>query len=101
MWRELPRRAKRSSVSEPEFAAARWKIESVPGARVRHQGRASYSTVERADFLLSRAVFIGKYQGLAAGLQARMGSVFGPLFGLRLGELKYTISGQKIDGTQE
>ena len=59
------------------------------------------SRPERADFLLSRAVFLGKYQGFGAGLQARMASIFGPLFGLRLGELKYTLSGQKIDGSQQ
>jgi len=67
---------------------------------VRHEGRAAYSAIERADFLQSRAVFLGKYEGFGAGLKARMASVFGPLFGFRLGELKYTISGQKIDGTQ-
>jgi GT2 family glycosyltransferase len=84
-----------------EIRRASRKILLVPGARVRHQGRSSYSTKERADFLLSRAVFIGKYQGFGAGLQARMGTIFGPLLGMRLGELKYTLSGQKIDGTQE
>ena len=84
-----------------EIRRASRKILLVPAARVKHQGRSSYSTVERADFLLSRAVFIGKYQGFGAGLQARMGTIFGPLLGMRLGELKYTLSGQKIDGTQE
>jgi hypothetical protein len=46
-------------------------------------------------------VFLGKYQGFGAGLQARVASVLGPLAAFRLGEVKYTISGQKIDGTQE
>ena len=76
------------------------KILLVPGARVRHQGRAAYPTIERADFLLGRAVFLGKYQGFGAGLSARLGAIFGPLFGFRLGEVKYTIPGQKLDGTQ-
>jgi N-acetylglucosaminyl-diphospho-decaprenol L-rhamnosyltransferase len=84
-----------------EIRRASRKILLVPAARVRHEGRSAYSTMERADFLLARAVFLGKYQGFGAGLQARLASVFGPLFGLRLGELKYTISGQKIDGTQQ
>jgi GT2 family glycosyltransferase len=84
-----------------EIRRASRKILLVPGARVRHEGRAAYSAMERADFLQSRAVFLGKYQGFAAGLQARMASIFGPLFGFRLGELKYTLSGQKIDGTQQ
>jgi GT2 family glycosyltransferase len=84
-----------------EIRRASRKILLVPAARVRHEGRAAYSTMERADFLLARAVFLGKYQGFGAGLQARLASVFGPLFGFRLGELKYTISGQKIDGTQQ
>ncbi len=77
------------------------KILLVPAARVRHAGRTSYTTPERADFLLGRAVFIGKYQGFGAGIAARLGAIFGPLFGFRFGELRYTIAGQKIDGSQE
>jgi GT2 family glycosyltransferase len=76
------------------------KILLVPTAKVRHEGRTEYSSVERADFLLSRAAFLGKYQGAGAGIQARMGAIFGPLLGFRLGELKYTLPGQKIDGAQ-
>jgi GT2 family glycosyltransferase len=84
-----------------EIRRASRKILLVPAARVRHEGRAAYTTIERADFLLSRAVFLSKYEGFGAGLKARLASVFGPLFGLRLGELKYTLAGQKIDGTQQ
>ncbi|HTS62820.1 MAG TPA: glycosyltransferase [Candidatus Acidoferrales bacterium] len=84
-----------------EIRRASRKILLVPRARVRHSGRATYSSLERADFLLSRAVFQGKYQGFGAGLQARIAAVLGPLFGFRLGELRYTLGGQKIDGTQE
>ena len=73
----------------------------MPKARVYHKGRTNYSSLERADFLLSRAVFLGKYQGFGAGIQARIGAVLGPLFGFRLGELRYTLGGQKINGTQE
>lgn len=76
------------------------KILIVPDLRVSHSGGGEYSAIERADLLLARAVFLGKYQGFGAGLQARLGAVFGPLLGFRFGELKYTLAGQKIDGTQ-
>jgi len=71
-----------------------------PAARVRHHGSTGYSALERADFLLGRAVFMGKYLGFGAGLRARLAAVFGPLVSFRWGELRYTLSGQKIDGTQ-
>jgi GT2 family glycosyltransferase len=76
------------------------KILLDPAARVRHHGRTACPAIERADFLLGRAVFMGKYLGFAAGLRARLAAVFGPLFGFRFGELRYTLVGQKIDGTQ-
>jgi GT2 family glycosyltransferase len=76
------------------------KILLDPAARVRHHGRTAYPAIERADFLLGRAVFMGKYLGFAAGLRARLAAVFSPLLSFRFGELRYTLSGQKIDGTQ-
>ena len=76
------------------------KILLVPSARVRHEGGGAYTSLERADFLLSRAVFLGKYLGFGAGLQARLAAVFGPLLSFRFGELKHTLGGRKIDGTQ-
>jgi GT2 family glycosyltransferase len=76
------------------------KILLIPAARVRHAGRTAYSSLERADFLLGRAAFLGKYQGAGAGVQARLASIFGPLLGFRFGELSKTLAGQKIDGTQ-
>ena len=77
------------------------KILLVPDARVRHHGQDGYTTEEQADFLLGRAVFLGKYHGFAAGLKARdRGPFWVRLAGLRLGELKYTLPGQKIDGTK-
>jgi hypothetical protein len=77
------------------------KILLVPAARARHEGSAAYTAQERADFLLGRAVFLGKYRGFGAGLQARIGAVLGPLFSLRLGEFWCALGGQKIDGTQQ
>ena len=76
------------------------KILLIPAARVRHYGRDAYTPFERADFLLGRAVFLGKYYGFAAGLKARLAAVLGPLVSFRLSEVKYTLPGQKIDGTQ-
>jgi len=76
------------------------KILLVPTARVRHAGSQGYSSAERADFLLGRALFLEKYRGFGAGLQARLASVLGPLVSFRWGVLRYTIAGQKIDGTQ-
>jgi GT2 family glycosyltransferase len=77
------------------------KILLVPDARARHLGREGYTPAEQADFLLARAVFLGKYEGAGAGLKARIAAVLGPLFSFHFGELAKTISGQKIDGTQE
>jgi GT2 family glycosyltransferase len=76
------------------------KILLDPAARVRHHGSTGYSALERADFLLGRAVFMGKYLGFWAGLRARIGAVIGPLVSFRFGELRHTLPGQKIDGTQ-
>lgn len=83
-----------------QIRRANRKILLVPDARVRHEGRLEYSPFERADLATARAVFIGKYQGFAAGLQARIGAILAALFGFRLGEFKNLIAGQKIDGTQ-
>jgi hypothetical protein len=76
------------------------KILLDPAARVRHHGSTGYSALERADHLLGRAVFMGKYLGFGAGLRARLAAVVGPLVSFHWGELRYTLPGQKIDGTQ-
>jgi GT2 family glycosyltransferase len=75
------------------------KILLAPAARVRHQGSEAYTAQERADFLLARSVYAGKYQGFGAGLRARIAAVLGPLSSLRLGEVRFTLAGRKIDGT--
>jgi GT2 family glycosyltransferase len=84
-----------------EIRRASRKILLVPTAKAWHRGAGAYSTMERADFLQSRAVFLGKYYGFGAGMKARIASVLGPLAGFQFGELRYTLNGQKIDGTQE
>jgi len=82
------------------FKRASKKVLLLPEVKVRHRGSDAYSSEERADFLLARAAYLGKYQGFFAGLMARLGAIFGPLISFRLGEFKNTISGQKIDGTR-
>lgn len=77
------------------------KILLVPDARARHQSEGDYDVLRRADLLLGRSAFIGKYMGLGAGLKAKLAAILGPLVSFRWSELRYTISGQKIDGTQE
>ena len=84
-----------------QFGRASKKILLAPTVKVRHYGSEGYTAAERADFLLARAAFLGKYKGFGAWLWARLGAILGPLAGLRLGELSRTISGQKIDGTQQ
>jgi len=84
-----------------QIGRAAKKILLVPAERVRHDGGNHSSSLLRADFQNARAVFLGKYQGFAAGLKARVGAIFSALFRLRVGELKHLLAGQKIDGTQE
>src|ERR1035437_9985104 len=84
-----------------EIRRASRKILLMPAASVRHHGRSNYTSMEWADFLSSRAVFFGKYEGFLAGIKARIAAVLGPLASFRLGVVKYTINGQKIDGTQQ
>jgi len=70
--------------------------------------RHGYGTTESAatrpwnePIFCSRAVFMGKYAlGFAAGLRRRLAAVAVPLLSFRFGELRYTVAGQKIDGTQ-
>jgi len=76
------------------------KILLIPEARVRHYGGRPVEALVRADFLLGRAVFAGKYLGFFAGIRARLAAIFGPLARLHLAELRHTVAGQKIDGTQ-
>ena len=77
------------------------KILLVPRARARHHGSPEEGTMRHADFLLGRAVFLGKHVGFGAGLQARLGAILGPLVSFRWGEMRYTLAGQKIDGNQQ
>lgn len=77
------------------------KILLLPSVRVKHLNHREYTAHEHADFRLAQAVFAGKYNGFGAGLRKRLASIFAPLLGFRLGELRYTLAGQKIDGTQE
>jgi GT2 family glycosyltransferase len=84
-----------------QFRRASKKVLLIPTVRVFHLGEGHYDSHERADLLLAQATFLGKYRGFMPGLSARLGSILKLLAGFRLSELRYTISGQKIDGTQE
>jgi GT2 family glycosyltransferase len=75
------------------------KILLAPAAKVHHRGSNGYTSMERADFQHARSVFAGKYQGSSAGFKVRLSAILGALAGARLGELKYLVSGRKIDGT--
>ncbi len=83
-----------------QILAANKKILLLPDVKVRHHGQHTETSLERADFLSGRAVFLGKYRGAGAGFQARLSAVLSAFFGFRFGELKYLLGGQKIDGTQ-
>jgi hypothetical protein len=83
-----------------QFRRASKKILLVPTVRIFHLGAGEYTAQERADALLAQAAFLGKYQGFAPGMAARLASVFGPLISFRFGELRHTLAGQKIDGSQ-
>jgi GT2 family glycosyltransferase len=83
-----------------QFRRSSKKVLLAPNIRVFHLGAQDYDSLERADLLLAHATFLGKYSGFMAGLGARLQAVFGPLLSFKFGELRYTISGQKIDGTQ-
>jgi N-acetylglucosaminyl-diphospho-decaprenol L-rhamnosyltransferase len=77
------------------------KILLVPQARARHTGRSQESTVRLADRRHGTAAWIGRHGGFWSGLQAQIGAVLGALAGLRLGELRYLLGGQKVDGSQQ
>ena len=83
-----------------QFRRASKKILLVPTVRVFHASAGDYTAQERADALLAHAAFIAKYQGFFPGLVARLASIFGPLLQFRFGVLRYTLAGQKIDGSQ-
>jgi N-acetylglucosaminyl-diphospho-decaprenol L-rhamnosyltransferase len=77
------------------------KILLVPTARARHTGRAEDSPLRRADQKQGAAAWVGKYEGLFSGLGARLRAIFGALGSFQFGVLKFLLSGQKIDGTQQ
>jgi GT2 family glycosyltransferase len=76
------------------------KILVVPQLRTLHEGGAD-SALKDADVRMGIAGWMAKYFGVAAGVKARLGAVFSALAHFRLGELKYLVMGQKIDGTQK
>jgi GT2 family glycosyltransferase len=76
------------------------KILLLPAVQAVHHGHGEEPALRMADRKIGTAVFISKHLGLMAGLQARIGGVFGALSRFQFGQLSYLLSGQKIDGTQ-
>ena len=58
------------------------------------------SSLKQADMRIGIAGWLAKFYGVFPGIKSRVGAALGALAGFRLGEFKYIISGQKIDGTQ-
>ena len=85
-----------------EIRRASRKILLVPAARVRHEGRSSYSAHGAGRFPVEPRGLPRQIPGVRRR-DCRRGSPpsWARWSAFRLGELKYTISGQKIDGTQE
>jgi N-acetylglucosaminyl-diphospho-decaprenol L-rhamnosyltransferase len=77
------------------------KILLVPAARAHHAGRNHNSPLRIADQKEGAAAFTGKYRGFLSGVGARLGTIFGALGSFQFSVLKYLLSGQKIDGTQQ
>ncbi len=84
-----------------QFRRAAKKVLLVPTVRVFHEGGGNYDSLQRADLLLAHATYLGKYAGFMQGVAARAAAIFGSLARFQLGELRYILAGQKIDGTQE
>ena len=85
-----------------EIRRASRKILLVPPARVRHEGRSQLFGAWSVP-ISCRAVPSSSANTRASAPACRRGlrPCWARWSAFRLGELKYTISGQKIDGTQE
>jgi N-acetylglucosaminyl-diphospho-decaprenol L-rhamnosyltransferase len=75
------------------------KIVILDGATAIHRPE---SPDQRADFLADRklgtAAYLGKYHGFPAKLKYMAGAILVAFFTFKLGQLRYLVSGQKIDG---
>ena len=77
------------------------KILLVPSARVRHEGGGAYTAAGTRRFpARARRVPRASTWASAPACRPAWRAVFGPLLSFRFGELKHTLAGQKIDGTQ-
>ena len=77
------------------------KILLVPQARARHAGHVEESALRQADRQQGAIAFIGKYGGFWSGLWAQIRAIFRALGSLQLSVLKYLLSSQKVDGSQQ
>ncbi len=76
------------------------KVRVVQSVRAVHESAAENSTLLTADRTIGTSVYLGKYQGAAAGWKHRFSSVLSALVTFRLPLLKHLVSNQKLDGTQ-
>lgn len=76
------------------------KIRVVQSVRAVHQGGSAESSLIAADAAIGTAVYLSKYQGMAAGLKHRAASILSAIVSFRLPLAKHLLAGQKIDGTQ-
>jgi GT2 family glycosyltransferase len=75
------------------------KILILPHLRTVHHGGPD-SDLKEGDVKVGIAGWMGKFYGVAAGVKARAGAALGALVRLQLSQVRYIVSGQKIDGTQ-
>ncbi len=75
------------------------KIVIVEGATAVHRPEAQEQRAEfAADRKLGTAVYLGKYFGFVAKLKYRLVAILGALATFKLAQLRFLLSGQKIDG---
>jgi N-acetylglucosaminyl-diphospho-decaprenol L-rhamnosyltransferase len=82
-----------------QVGRANKKIVIVEGATAVHRPEPQQQRPEyAADRKLGTAAYLGKYFGFAANLKYLIGAILGALVTFKLGQVRYLLSGQKIDG---
>ncbi|MDQ6678974.1 MAG: glycosyltransferase [Acidobacteriota bacterium] len=76
------------------------KVRIAQSVRAVHSPAPQTSALLTADREQAAAVYLGKYQGAAAGLKHRAASALSAIVTFRWGLAKYLLTGQKLDGTQ-
>ena len=76
------------------------RIVIAPQVRVAHHGERAESALLAADRQLAMATYLTKHRGFVSGVAARIKAILKALAGLRLQQVYYLASGQKVDGSQ-